>query len=377
MNRTFTQVADAGLTHIYMSEALKDRVRARMRGNRVGQAGLPLGLSLRVVLAITLLGATLTAFALTNGFGLFELMGTVAPHMATVRPEAQQLVQTDLAFHAFPHVDVAIREAAYDGRYLRVAYSVTDRAATQPLDAPGVSLTEGRPQLFDFAAAQQDGISWSTLDSALVNGQRVNPLGMSFSVAGPGNGEAITWVQFDVKDLELPETFPVHLPLQGRDTPDALAFTLHKGDMRSVYPLALPEDKAMDGYTLHVQEVTVSPIRTYITLHLVVQPGRTVADAWHLATLWAHNAVLSAQDGSDPQRWTDTALGPVANMQWTRVQLQDGTYGYENRILNPGEPVTMAVYGEFTPPDTYPEAFWLGVDDEQFILIPMTPREAP
>lgn len=233
MNKSFRQHTDEQLQYLTMTEGMKNRVRMRMQGGRA--ALLPRRRMLSLALMMLLLVGTLTAFALTRGFGLFELMGTVLPHFSTVRPEAEELVQRNLAFYSFEHVDVAIREAAYDGRYLRVAYSITDRAATEPLDEPGRDLTSGRQDNYQFDAAVKDEIRWSTLDWAMADGKDLNPMGMSFSVAGPNNGEAITWVQFDVRDGELPDTITVQLPIRGMDTPKELEFTMDKSGMQHIY----------------------------------------------------------------------------------------------------------------------------------------------
>ena len=167
--KTFQEHANKQLAHVTLSEGVKHRVRQRMRKSQ--KAGSLTRRSLLHLAVFALLSlATLTAFALSRGLDLYQLMGTILPHYATVRKEAGQLLQKDLVHYSFPHVDVAVREAAYDGRYLRVAYSVRDRAATAPLDTPGTSLTSDRPDIYQFEAAQKDGVWWSTMDFALVEG---------------------------------------------------------------------------------------------------------------------------------------------------------------------------------------------------------------
>ena len=370
MNKSFRQHADERLSHIGMSDAMKQAVSLRIREN---QRGFRLnGHALKFMLAAALLLATATALALTGGFGLFELMGTVMPRFAIVRPEADTLVQRNLAHYRFEHVDVSIREAAYDGRYLRVAYAVTDRAATAPLDTLGISLVDGRTENYPFTAANQDGIWWTTLDWAEVNGQHINPVGMTLSVAGPNNGEAVTWVQFDVQELELPDTFTVRLPIRGSDTPHELDFTMDKSGMEHVFPLAPPPDKRVGNYLISIQDITVSPIRTYITLHLIIDPGVDMEEAWDIAGQWVTAATLSDADGKNPQQWADTGFGPVDNTEWVRIDLTDGKFDYEDRIIDPDKPVTMMVFFEFTPPEQYPDAFRLGHSEQDFILIPFT-----
>ncbi len=354
------QMSDS-LRHIILTRAASTGPR-RQRSSKI---------SLRLALVLILLAATLTVFAITRGFGLFDLMGTVMPHFSVVRPEAEELLRHDLAFYSFEHVDVAIREAAYDGRYLRVAYSVTDRAATRPLDKPGESLTSGRPDIYQFDAALQDGIWWSTLDWAEVGGEDVNPKGMSFSVAGPNNGEAVTWVQFDVQDIDLPDPFTVRLPIRGSGTPEELIFTMDKSGMNHVFYLKPPPDKRIGSYVARVREVMVSPIRVYITLHLIVDPGLSPDEVWKITNPWGSlETVLSDADGSNPREFTDTGIGPIDNMASFMRKKEDGNLEFEDRITDPEKPVTMLVVPEFSPPDQYPEAFRLGFDEDNYIIIP-------
>ncbi len=366
MCNAFKEYADGVLAPIGMDERMKNSVRRRAQASNARP--VPRKRTLGLALAGVLLVCSVTAFALTGGFGLFDLPGAVSPRLTAVRPEADRLLQKNLSHYSFEHVDVAVREAAYDGRYLRVAYAVTDRAATAPLAESGTLLSSMAPA-FRFEAAEKDGVSWPTLDGAQVNGQEAQPAGISFSVAGENNGEAVTWVQFDVRGMTLPDTFRVRLPFREQDTPDELDFTFAKGDMSTVYALAAPDDKRIGDYAVHIESITVSPIRTYVTAHLIVDAGASPERCMALADRWK-DAVLSDADGGQPRHWTDTAFGPLDNLQSVEVTGADGAVSREDRIMDKDRPVTMRVDLEFAPPEKYPEAFRLGVDAEQFILIP-------
>ena len=198
----------------------------------------------------------------------------------------------------------------------------------------------------------------------------MNPMGMSFSIAGEEKGEAISWVQFDVRGLDLPDPFTVHLPFHGYDTPEELSFQMSKAGMKDIFHLQPPPDKRIGNHLVRVKEVLVTPIRTYVSLHLVFDPGTTVEECWQESDLWMGQGSLARADGSDPQKWADTAVGPYHNMEWVRIDLPNGQFDYEDRILTPEQPVTMQVLPEFTPMDPYPEAFRLGYDTDNFILIP-------
>ena len=118
------------------------------------------------------------------------------------------------------------------------------------------------------------------------------PAGHDHLRGGPNNGEAVTWVQFDVQELELPDTFTVRLPIRGSDTPHELDFTMDKSGMEHVFPLAPPPDKRVGNYLISIQDITVSPIRTYITLHLIIDPGVDMEEAWDIAGRWMTAATL-------------------------------------------------------------------------------------
>ncbi|HOQ63448.1 MAG TPA: hypothetical protein PKZ39_05725, partial [Clostridia bacterium] len=67
---------------------------------------------------------------------------------------------------------------------------------------------------------------------------------------------------------------------------------------------------------------------------------------------------------------TDTGIGPIDNMASFMRKKEDGNLEFEDRITDPEKPVTMLVVPEFSPPDQYPEAFRLGFDEDNYIIIP-------
>ena len=81
-------------------------------------------LAITLALVICLAGTALAVGSGLNLFNFFEDIGSPSP---TVQPEAYTLTAHDVASHSFEHTDVAVREAAWDGRVLRILYSVRDR----------------------------------------------------------------------------------------------------------------------------------------------------------------------------------------------------------------------------------------------------------
>lgn len=64
-------------------------------------------------------------------------------------------------------------------------------------------------------------------------------------------------------------------------------------------------------------------------------------------------------------------------MDWVRIDLPNGEFDYQDRIVDPSKPVTMMVIPEYAPPAVYPEAFRLGHSDTDFIIIPFERLNQP
>ncbi|HHT08241.1 MAG TPA: hypothetical protein GX006_07050 [Clostridiales bacterium] len=356
-----------------MTEAVKQKVRLRMQDSRAGIVHVNRR-ALRLVVVLALLMGTLTAFALTRGFGLFEMMGSyINPEYSAVRPEARELLQTDLASYSFEHVDVVIQEALYDGRYLRVAYRVRDRAATEPLGDNGVDVEtlvkKGEPY-FTFPAAELDKVAWNTLDWCEVDGHNCNPLGPTASYATGEPGELVSWLQFDVDGLELAEEATVRLPIRGMDTPKELDFNISTR-LVGVHNIKLPQPKRFANYTVHVTEFLMTPIRNYIKMAFVIDPGVSLEDAYEVERAWFSGIALSNEDGSNKMVSADMGVGfSWDNYKFDVITHEDGSLEGVETILDPKKPLTLEMFHEFTTKEDYPEVFRLGTKGEHFILIP-------
>lgn len=342
--KTFKAHADAQLGHLKMTEMAKQKVRLRMQDSRDGIVHINRRV-LRLVVVLVLLMGTLTAFALTRGFGLFEMMGSsINPEYSAVRPEARELLQTDLARYSFDHVDVVIQEALYDGRYLRVAYRVRDRAATEPLGENGTDverlITKGEP-FFRFPAAELDKISWSTLDWCKLDDHNCNPMGPTASYATGEPGELISWVQFDVAGLKLSEEVTVRLPIRGMDTPKELDFKISTR-LVGVHNIKLPTPKRFANYTLHVTEFLMTPIRNYIKMAFVIDPGVSLEDAYLVERDWFSGIALSNEDGSNKMVSADMGVGfSFDNYKFEVITKEDGSLDGMETILDPKKPLTL------------------------------------
>lgn len=365
MSKAFREHADRQLQALRMEEGLKQRVRQRA-AERSALRRPPL----RLILAAALILISLGAFALTRGFGLFHMMGEhLTEAQRTVRPEAYEMLQTNLSSYSFEHVDVSVREAVYDGKYLRVAYSVVERARKTPFAAepgPVENLRNWR-----FEAAEKDGISWETLDWCGIGGEHYNPLGSTGSYTTDQPGEILSWVQFDLSYAELPERFTVSLPLRGMDTPPELQFTMSSA-LVGVKRLQLPPPARAGRYQIRVTEAMVSPIRIYMSAELVVDAGVPVEDCQRLMNRWMMDAQLHSSDGSIHYPLAEQAgAGMTGNVRYEEIRLPDGSAAFEDRIIDPAKPVTLIARHEFTPGEQYLDGFRYGISDAESILIPL------
>lgn len=369
---TIKDSLDSSLSHLEMTQDMRNGVNRRIKqGRSPARRGLPW---LRYAIIALILLSTLTAFALTRGFGLFQMIGDhLDPAVSTVRPEAYDLLQTDLGFYRFDHVDVRIKEAVYDGKYLRLAYTVKDRSVKEPF-AKEPTLTYMIPG-FQMKAAEADGISWETLDWCEIDGQHFNPLGASAAYSTENPGEIITWVQFDVTGATLPNTFRVNTPIRGQHTPEELVFTMSSA-LKGVQQLALPKAQRVGNYQINVTELMLSPIRVYVTVELVVDPGVDIRQCETIMNQWMMKAKLGDHDWQTTFPLAEMAgAGYFDNVVFELLPLPDDQVDMRDRVIDPKKPVTIRVRLEFVPQEEYPDSFRLGVSITESLLIKNQPIE--
>lgn len=367
---TIKDSLDASLAGLSMTQDMKHSVRMRIKKDR--QPAHLVKPWLRYAIIALILLSTLTAFALTRGFGLLQMVSDhLDPAVATVRPEAYEMLQTDLGFYRFDHVDVAIKEAVYDGKYLRLAYTVKDRSVKEPF-AKEPTLTYMIPG-FQMKAAEADGISWETLDWCEIDGQHYNPLGSSAAYSTENPGEIMTWVQFDVTGATLPPTFRVSTPIRGQDTPEELVFTMSSA-LKGVQQLALQKPQRVGDYQISVTEFMLSPIRVYVTAELVVDPGVDIRQCETIMNQWMMKAKLGDHDWQTTFPLAEMAgAGYTDNVVFEQLPLPDGQVDMRDRVIDPKKPVTIRVRLEFVPQEEYPDSFRLGVSITESLLIKNQP----
>ena len=363
---TFADQANERLSSIQMTENMKHKVLSRIRQSLV--SGYTLGhIPLRTAAVLVLLLMTATAFALTDGFGIFSLMSHVLPNLGNVQEQAQGMVQKELAEHSFEHVDVKITEAVYDGKYIHVAYSVRDRDATEPFTQDDV---DGLSDYHSFDAAAKDNVSWQTLDWIEVDGVNYYPLGYSGNIAGPQPGEVVSWVQFDLTGAVLNDTFRVHLPIVWKDSPEELDFTMRKGGLQGVYNLDVPQDTRVGNHIIRIQEALFTPIRIYFRTELIFDAGVPMDEVAELTWKWMDEAKLTDQNGDNPLLIADWAGGFTGdNHAWVKNMKGE----YEDQIVNPSKPVSGILFHEFIPLESYPDFLRFGVGEDSVLITHIKP----
>lgn len=353
MKNRLNEELNARLTGLTMSEALKRRVLDQVRKEE--KPLMKRKISLSAVIAVALIAIAAAAFALTDGFGLFDLMGQgKREEFTVVQKEAFDLVQKNLASVSFDHVDVTVTEAVYDGKYLRIVHSTREHDAEASFDDSKVYNGD-----FRFEAAEKDGVNWSSLDWAIVNGENVNPLGESGVNAGKQNGETLAWIQYDLSGMAVGDELRVDLPIRGKESIDnkELSFTMQVKDLPGVRHIQAIPDVRFSDYSLRLAEMLISPIRVYARVEMTTDAGVTAKRCDDIMWTWALDGAL--MDEGDDTPYTTSGGG-------SSRYLENADYAddFKIKLIDETKPTRFTVEFEFLTRESYPDAFVLsnGVD---------------
>ncbi|NLG56822.1 MAG: hypothetical protein GX540_00260 [Clostridiales bacterium] len=385
MNKPIDQSLDVRLSGLVMGASHKHRVLAAIKEEGEPKMKKKLSLGLALALIILLVGLA-TAFALTNGFGLLDVMSkTVMDKFGVARPEAAQMVKKDLAEKELAHTKVAIKEAAYDGKFLRVVYSVQAKGVDKPLaDKPTrmeelmivkdensndtYGVPEGPVKQF-LEAARADGVPWETMDNAEADGQSFDPLGPTGSLSGENPGEVLSWVQFDLSGAQLADPFTVKLMIAYGEKPEYLTFQLPSTNLPGVKRLKLPEAKRIHDYSIQVTETLITPLRVYVAAEITVDAGIPIETCNQILGDWLVNPKLADKDGNLALAWIDSQGAGYAREDGN-VAHRSPENDFKGTIINPEKPVKIVLSHEFMTTETYPDPLRFGVNDMDYILIP-------
>ena len=326
--------------------------------------------AIALALALCLIG---TAVAVGSGLNLFNFYSNNA-QSPEVQPEAYTLTAYDVASHSFEHTDVTIREAAWDGRVLRILYSVRDRTVDHVLTD-----TEINSDGYDLPGARQDGImaDWGC-DYVYINGVAVSVTGVSGSRAGTETGEVLVALESDLTeriasenaDITLGDSFEVGLPIVAADgedkMPDDLRFTVKNTDLAGVRHIALPEKTVMaDGTEIAVTDFMISPIRVYVQVTITLPAGTSDQEISERVTDF-ENTTFELEE-------CDSSRSVINAPDQEFIINEDGT-GYVAYHLLESEHAVLCYDYALATSDSYPEMFKLVIDGTE-ISVPNVDAE--
>jgi hypothetical protein len=321
-----------------------------------------LGLFLRVVLTVLLLlSIGIAAVAAMQQIGVLHFTQSYMNEAFYVTlPEANDLVQKDLAVIERPGVVVRVEEAAYDGRILQIMYSITRRNTTMPFDKQAV-------ENGDYAYDIQANGNMGACDWLVVNGTNVELISCA-ATAGEENGQLLYYVESNLEppgganQLQPTGEMTIGLPIQsggkeGPVVPDGLTFTMNVGDAAARYSLSLPKPMEVRGCRIQFTDLHFSPIQVSMKYNIII-PVETAAG--------------KSESDLDPliRSFSNSRL---ENDRGERLGSgKEGTYKSEPVVLGNGD-LMVEVYDRYTPSDQYTKIIYLSTEGGDKIPIQMVP----
>ncbi len=278
------------LENIVLQEAqMKDSTIQAMK-----KAGRFSSRTVAIALAITLmLGAV--AFAAATQWHLFDhipfLTGKDTPK------NADSLMQSNLYQGTANNVEISVNEAGYDGRTLLLQYSYRMTDVDKTFGKDGIT-TEDEKLLYDH------NVGW-WIDHIWFNGKCMdmpnNSGGLKVGSDVPGEIIVTEYWRLDNEGFSLNGPVQISLPIGERQNladynkknhpeqydvdgtlklPEKgmVTFTYDAGDIRNlVQTIKAGEEKVLPEVTASVSEAAFSPLMTYITLDLKVNPDALAA----------------------------------------------------------------------------------------------------
>lgn len=230
-------------------------------------------------------------------FGVFDFMANLFGQ-AGVLPQAQELVETNLASMALEHSVIAVEEAVYDGGNLRVVYSV--RSADE-----GLSIEE---------AAAADQVSLYGCDWLYINDEKIIMTnGSSFgSVLAPEGDRLLCYLDIYLASSGIvPEgDFTVGLPLVGKKL---IRFAI------SGYRVASnPAKTETDAVRVTRLSASLSPVRAYVRLRIEKRPNAS-AESYKAALDDWRDAYLVDAQGNKLSAPTEILTDACVDGEWIEL----------------------------------------------------------
>lgn len=273
--------------------------RTLRTGRRIGTRALVIALIAALLLGTAALAAT-----------QWDIFRTLRVILGVQPPTADSVMQSVLHREEVNGVVVTIREAGYDGRTLLLQYSYRVPDMAEPLD--------------DLTPVSQRGVGW-WVDAFWINGQAMDMAADSGSdyTAGDVPGEIIRtdYWRLDNLGVTLSGEVEIALPIGEMQPavyrraiydaetdqytlPDrgVVTFRFDAGDTLSRVVTLHPDVEAvLPDVTARVTEAAFTPLMTYITLELAVNPASLEAyQAEHGMGYYAEDGTLIwAYGGAD------------------------------------------------------------------------------
>ena len=135
--KEFHEAIDTTLSGLQGNPFLTQRI---MNQERTGEPVVKRKISIVAVLVAALMLLTVTAFALTKGFGLLDFIG--AHQEKEIPQNAEQYTLHELGTLSTDHFTVNIREGYYDGTTIHLIYDVIPKDKTMLLLSNGPGMDE-------------------------------------------------------------------------------------------------------------------------------------------------------------------------------------------------------------------------------------------
>ncbi|MBQ9263721.1 MAG: hypothetical protein IJ189_05860 [Clostridia bacterium] len=256
-----------------MAQVQADQTANRKTGRRLTRVGLI------AMLAVMMCGGALAAM---NHYGVLNFRAGWGDDFYFTLPGAEDMIHYDVARAQTGGLSWQVKEAAYDGRVLRILYSVTD---------PAMEITEENIDAAQAAMHKKHGVYLECEGNGeiYVNGQGVNLSTMDFR-PGETKGEIEGWFDCKMEGYETngyikPEgEITVSLPFHYSDeamkasNPAGMTFTMNVGDVASRYAVQLPAPYTLDsGSVVSFTDLHFSPVTVFMDVEITLPKERTAS----------------------------------------------------------------------------------------------------
>lgn len=248
---------------------------------------------LRLAMALLAVLALLAAIGIAAGYrlGVFDFMGgRMGPSL--MLPEANKLVQRELAALETDHMRLSLSQAVFDGGHLRLLYSVRLKGASSPLDARALADENSAYQ----KTLTADGISlwgcdWFCIDGTeyiMTNGSTAD------TAIGAENGEALCYMDIHLASSGIlpQQAFTVSLPIvrPANGNIQTLDFVVQPQTTAKALPPMIA-----NGATVTVTSAAVTPVRTYANLYITRQASTSSQQFARIIADWQDTVLVNAQ----------------------------------------------------------------------------------